>query len=82
DWVVTGTPQSLEAYGCMMRTGDARFKRLVDATLARVMTSGEAEAIYRKWFHSPIPPRGLNLNFPLSDAMRKLYQAPDDRPFD
>lgn len=82
DWVVTGTPQSLEAYGCMMRKGDARFKKLVDATLARVMTSGEAEAIYRKWFQSPVPPKGLNLGFPLSDAMRKLYQAPDDRPFD
>jgi glutamate/aspartate transport system substrate-binding protein len=82
DWVVTGAPQSLEAYGCMMRKGDARFKKLVDATLARVMTSGEAEAIYRKWFQSPVPPKGLNLGFPLSDAMRKLYQAPDDRPVD
>lgn len=82
DWVVTGTPQSLEAYGCMMRRGDARFKKLVDATLSRVMTSGEAEAIYRKWFQSPVPPKGLNLGFPLSDAMKKLYQAPDDRPFD
>ncbi len=82
DWVVTGTPQSREAYGCMMRKGDARFKKLVDATLTRVMTSGQAEVIYRKWFQSPIPPRGLNLNFPLSDAMKKLYRAPDDRPLD
>jgi len=82
DWVVTGTPQSLEAYGCMMRRGDARFKKLVDATLTRVMTSGEAAGIYRKWFLSPIPPRGLDLAFPLSDAMKKLYQAPDDRPLD
>ena len=82
DWVVTGTPQSYEAYGCMMRKGDARFKKLVDATLTKVMTSGQAEVVYRKWFQSPIPPKGLNLNFPLSDAMRKLYQAPDDRPLD
>lgn len=82
DWVVTGTPRSLEAYGCMMRKGDARFKKLVDATLARTMTSGQAEAIYRKWFQSPIPPRGLKLSFPLSDAMKKLYRAPDDRPLD
>ncbi len=82
DWVVTGTPQSREAYGCMMRKGDARFKKLVDSTLTRVMTSGQAEVIYRKWFQSPIPPRGLNLNFPLSDAMKRLYRAPDDRPLD
>lgn len=82
DWVVTGTPQSLEAYGCMMRKGDTRFKKLVDGTLTRIMTSGAAEPIYRKWFQSPIPPKGLNLNFPLSDQMKKLYQAPDDRPLD
>lgn len=82
DWVVTGTPQSREAYGCMMRKGDARFKKLVDAALTRAMTSGQAEVIYRKWFQSPIPPRGLNLNFPLSDAMKRLYRAPDDRPLD
>ena len=82
DWVVTGTPQSLEAYACMMRRGDARFKKLVDATLARVMTSGRAEAIYRKWFQSPIPPRGLNLDFPLSEANRRAFQAPTDKPLD
>ncbi|MBS0346798.1 MAG: glutamate/aspartate ABC transporter substrate-binding protein [Proteobacteria bacterium] len=82
DWVVTGTPQSFEAYGCMLRKDDPGFKKLVDAALAKAMTSGEAEAIYKKWFTQPIPPKGLNLNFPLSDAMIKLYKAPNDKPFD
>ncbi|MGL1833971.1 transporter substrate-binding domain-containing protein [Rhodocyclaceae bacterium SMB388] len=80
-WIVTGTPQSYEAYGCMMRRGDLAFKRLVDATLARVMTSGEAERIYRKWFMSPLPPSGLNLNYPLSETMRALFLNPNDNPF-
>jgi glutamate/aspartate transport system substrate-binding protein len=82
DWVVTGTPQSFEAYGCMLRKDDPGFKKLVDAALAKAMTSGEAEAIYKKWFTQPIPPKGLNLNFPLSDAMQKLYQAPNDKAFE
>jgi glutamate/aspartate transport system substrate-binding protein len=82
DWVVTGTPQSFEAYGCMLRKDDPGFKKLVDAALAKAMTSGEAEAIYKKWFTQPIPPKGLNLNFPLSDAMIKLYKAPNDKPFE
>ena len=81
DWIVTGTPQSFEAYGCMMRRDDFVFKRLVDNTLARLMTSGEAERIYRKWFMSPLPPSGLNLNYPLSETMRELFRAPNDRPF-
>ena len=82
DWIVTGTPQSYEAYGCMLRKGDAAFKKVVDAALAKAMTSGEAEAIYRKWFTQPIPPKGLNLNFPLSEAMSTLFKAPNDKAYD
>ncbi len=82
DWVVVGTPQSFEAYGCMMRKDDPAFKKVVDAALAKAMTSGEAEKIYAKWFLQPIPPKGLNLNFPLSDAVKALYKAPNDKAFD
>jgi glutamate/aspartate transport system substrate-binding protein len=79
DWVVTGTPQSREAYGCMLRRDDPAFKRLVDAALTRLMTSGEAERLYARWFMSPVPPKGLNLAFPLSDDMKALYKNPNDR---
>ena len=82
DWIVTGTPQSKEAYGCMLRKDDTGFKKVVDGALARAMTSGEAEKIYGKWFMSPIPPKGLNLNMPLSDEMKALYKSPNDRAFD
>jgi glutamate/aspartate transport system substrate-binding protein len=82
DWVVVGTPQSYEAYGCMLRKDDPAFKKLVDGALAKAMTSGEAEKIYAKWFQQPIPPKGLNLGFPLSDAMKALYKAPNDKAFE
>lgn len=82
DWVVVGTPQSFEAYGCMMRKDDPAFKKVVDAALARAMTSGEAEKIYTRWFQQPIPPKGLNLGFPLSEAMQQLYKAPNDKAFE
>lgn len=81
DWLVTGTPRSFEAYGCMIRKDDKRMKALVDATLTRLMTSGEAEKIYNRWFMQPIPPQNLNLNFPLSGSMHKLFQEPNDIPF-
>jgi len=80
-WRVTGTPQSFEAYACMMKHGDRDFKRLVDETLARFMLSGEAERLYRKWFMSPLPDTGLNLDFPLSDSMKALFWVPNDKPF-
>ncbi|HET8540156.1 MAG TPA: glutamate/aspartate ABC transporter substrate-binding protein [Anaeromyxobacter sp.] len=79
DWHIVGTPQSREAYGCMMRKGDAAFKEVVDDAIARLMTTGEAEKLYRKWFLSPIPPKGLTLGLPLGDEMRALYASPNDR---
>jgi glutamate/aspartate transport system substrate-binding protein len=82
DWIVTGTVQSKEAYGCMLRKDDPEFKKVVDAALTRAMTSGEAEKIYAKWFMNPIPPKGLNLNMPLSDEMKALYKAPTDKAFE
>lgn len=82
DWIVTGTPQSFEAYGCMLRKDDPQFKKLVDATLAKAMQSGEAEKIYKKWFESPIPPKGLNLNFPMSKEVTALYKNPNDKAFE
>ena len=79
DWVVVGIPQSSEAYGCVLRKDDPAFKTLVDTTIAGLMTSGEAQKLYAKWFESPIPPKGLNLNFPLSAEMVELYRNPNDR---
>jgi glutamate/aspartate transport system substrate-binding protein len=81
EWAVVGTAQSREAYGCMVRKDDPAFKKVVDAALAKAMTSGQAARIYAKWFQAPVPPKGLNLNFPMSDDMVKLYAAPNDSAF-
>ena len=82
EWVVVGTPQSEEAYGCMVRKDDPGFKKVVDAALTKAMTSGEAEKIYTKWFLNPVPPKGLNLNMPLSNDMKALYKAPNDKAYE
>jgi glutamate/aspartate transport system substrate-binding protein len=80
DWVVVGTPMSTEAYACMMRRGDPAFKAVIDSGLTELMRSGEALKIYTRWFQGPIPPRGLNLNWPPSPALLELYKKPNDRP--
>ncbi len=79
NWVIVGTPQSKEAYGCMMRKDDASFKTLVDDTIAKAQTSGEANKWFDKWFKQPIPPKNLNMNFELSDDMKALFKAPNDK---
>jgi len=77
-WDVVGTPLSREAYGCMMAKDDLAFKKIVDSTLVGIMKSGEINAIYKKWFETPIPPRGTSLSFPQSVDMKALYANPND----
>ncbi|WP_394515408.1 amino acid ABC transporter substrate-binding protein [Pantoea sp. SGAir0215] len=79
DWVIIGTPQSKEAYGCMLRKDDPQFKKLVDDTIAKAQTSGQAEKWFDTWFKQPIPPKNLNMNFELSDDMKALFKTPNDK---
>ncbi|QOT77343.1 glutamate/aspartate ABC transporter substrate-binding protein [Cupriavidus basilensis] len=81
DWTVVGTPLQTENYACMFRKDDPSFKALADGVIADLMTSGRAEQLYKKWFQSPIPPRNINLNYPLSADMKDLYAHPNDKAF-
>ena len=80
DWRVVGQPMATEVYACMLRRDDPRFKALVDRSLTEIMQSGEALKIYRRWFQSPIPPKGLNLNWPPPEPLLELYRSPNDQP--
>lgn len=79
NWEIVGTPQSREAYGCMLRKGDPQFKKLINDTIAQIQTSGMAAKWYETWFDQPIPPRNLNLKFPLSGDMQALFKQPNDK---
>lgn len=74
-------PESLrqEPYSMMLRKDDPKFKALVDRTIGGVMKSGEINAIYAKWFMSPIPPKGINMNFPVTPAIRDAFANPNDK---
>ena len=82
DWVVTGTPQSYEIYGCMVRKDDAPFKAAVDKAIIALYKSGEINKIYDKWFQQPVPPKGLNLGFPMSEELKALIANPTDKAAD
>jgi glutamate/aspartate transport system substrate-binding protein len=66
----------------MMRKDDPQFKKIVDTAIANAMKSGEAEKLHKKWFQSPIPPKKLNLNLPLSAEIKELYKNPNDKALD
>ena len=69
-----------EPYGIMLRKDDAAFKKVVDAATSALYKSPEGVAIYTKWFTQPIPPKGLNLNVPMSAQMKKQFATPSDSP--
>jgi ABC-type amino acid transport substrate-binding protein len=77
---VVGDPIQVEPYAIMLRRDDPAFKKLVDDTLAGLMKSGEFEALYKKWFQSPIPPKGINLNAPMDKALIENLKALSDKP--
>jgi len=67
-----------EPYGIMLRRDDAAFKKVVDAAMIAIYKSGQINAIYEKWFLKSIPPKGINLNIPISDQFRKVIANPTD----
>lgn len=77
---VVGDLLQVEPYACMLRKDDPEFKKLVNGTLARLMKSGEFTRLYNKWFMSPIPPKGVNLNLPMSAQLKANLKALSDAP--
>jgi glutamate/aspartate transport system substrate-binding protein len=80
EWEVVGDSLQVEPYACMLRKDDPQFKQLVDGVIAGMMKSGQFEKLYTKWFMSPIPPKGQNLNLPMSKDLRDNLKALSDKP--
>ena len=64
----------------MLRKDDPDFKKVADAATAALYTSGEGLKLYDKWFMQKIPPKGLNLNAPISVELKNEFAKPSDSP--
>jgi len=71
---------SVEPYGIGLTRHDRAFKALVDGALGELFHSGEIRNIYRRWFQSPVPPRSVNLQLPMSPALERVIRTPTDSP--
>jgi ABC-type amino acid transport substrate-binding protein len=80
EWEVVGDSLQVEPYACMLRKDDPKFQELVNGVIGGMMKSGEFEKLYTKWFMSPIPPKGQNLNLPMSKELRDNLKAASDKP--
>jgi glutamate/aspartate transport system substrate-binding protein len=80
DYAIVGETLNIEPIAIMLRKEDPKFKALVDKAVGDLMKSGEIDKLYKKWFESPIPPKGANLSFAMSDKLKELIKAPSDAP--
>ena len=76
DYEISSVALSVEPYGIMVRKDDKAFKDVVDKALSQVYKSGQINAIYAKWFQKPVPPKNVNLNLPMSPALKKVMANP------
>jgi glutamate/aspartate transport system substrate-binding protein len=79
DFKILGESLRQEPYSMMLRKDDPQFKALIDKTISGVMKSGEIEKIYAKWFTSPVPPKGVNLNFQQTPPLKDAFRNPNDK---
>ncbi|HEV2612444.1 MAG TPA: transporter substrate-binding domain-containing protein [Noviherbaspirillum sp.] len=78
DYSITSEALSVEPYAIMMRRDDPAFKKAVDDAIIALFKSGEINRLYTKWFQSPIPPKGINLNIPMSEPLKAVIAKPTD----
>lgn len=80
DYAVVGEVLNVEPIAVMVRKDDSEFKKLADDTIKAMMKSGELATLYDKWFMSPIPPKNISMNFPMSEKLKELIKNPSDAP--
>ncbi|QIL70105.1 amino acid ABC transporter substrate-binding protein [Diaphorobacter sp. HDW4B] len=79
---IVGEVLGSEPIALLFRKDDPTFKKAVDGALTELMKSGEVAKVYDKWFMQPIPPTNKPLNLPMSDMLKQLLQAPNDKPLE
>jgi glutamate/aspartate transport system substrate-binding protein len=76
DYVIGTEAYSVEPYGAMMPRDDPAFAKVIDGATANLYKSGQINAIYEKWFQKAVPPKGINLNLPMSPQLKAAFANP------
>ncbi|ARP92789.1 amino acid ABC transporter substrate-binding protein [Bordetella genomosp. 9] len=78
EWMISDQAYSVEPYAMIEPKDDPAFKKVVDDAVVAMIKNGTVEKLYNKWFMSPIPPKNVNLNLPMSPALKKVLANPTD----
>ena len=75
---IVGKYLTIEPLAIMLPLGDPDFKRVLDDEMKRLIRSGEAAALYDRWFTKPIPPGNRTLALPMPYLLRDFWKYPTD----
>ena len=78
EWMISEEAYTVEPYALMQPKNDPEFKEVVDGAILAMMEDGTINELYKKWFESPIPPTDLNLNWPMSEQLKRALANPSD----
>ena len=78
DYVISKKGLEPAPYGIVQPKDDPAFKKVVDEAVVGMIKSGQVAALYQKYFLSPIPPKQINLNYPMSDILKRVLASPTD----
>jgi glutamate/aspartate transport system substrate-binding protein len=82
DFKIVGDVLSVEPIACMMRKDDPAFQKAVDASIQKMVKSGDLAKLYDKWFMQAIPPANTKVGLPLSDATKAAWANPNTKPME
>ena len=78
-FAVVGDSLLTEPYAIMLDKDDPAFAALMDKSMAAIILGGQLNKIYTKWFNSPIPPDGVNLQVPMGFVLRDSLAFPTSK---
>jgi glutamate/aspartate transport system substrate-binding protein len=77
---IVGEVLSVEPIAIMMRKDDEGLTKIVNATIADLVKSGEIYKLYDKWFLQPTVPSGAVVNLPMSNYLKEVLTKPNNLP--
>jgi glutamate/aspartate transport system substrate-binding protein len=82
DYKIVGEVLSVEPIAIMMRKDDPAFKKAVDDSIKRLISSGEIAKLWDKWFMQPIPPANTRVGLAVSESTKAAWANPNDKPME
>lgn len=80
EYAISDEALTVEPYAIGMSRDDPAFKQLVDGVIVDLFRRGQIQALYKKWFESPLPTVDINLRMPMSESLLRVLARPTDSP--